>query len=212
MNRLVVFSLFLLLFVTAASPGFGQADVIIKNKAKAIRDANNARQGIEPNQPLAPAAPAPGQGNASATNAPHGIDPAQQANIDKLAEDLAAIKAGVRVPLDQRAEIQTNVLALAKGTVKPSGQSVTNLVKSLSLALAGSGVGLKEGGSAQIARSINVVVNSVNLSPSQVQPVIIAARNALLTGGVPEDDYKPVVTDMNAIVTELHKSKPKPSP
>jgi hypothetical protein len=209
MNRFVVLSLSLLLFATAASPVFGQgAEVIIKNKAKAIRDANNARQGIEPNQPAAPAAPAPGS---TATNAPRGIDPAQQANIDKLTDDIASIKPGVRVPLDQRAQIQADTLVLAKGA-KPSGQSLTNLVKDLSLALAGKSVALKDTSPTQLARDINVVVNSMNLAPSQVQPVIIAARNTMLTSGVPEDDYKPVVTDMNAIVTELQKQRAKPSP
>lgn len=210
MNRLVVFPLLALLFALGTSPVFGQADVIIKNKAKAIRDANNARQGIEPNQPAAPAAPAPGAGSAATNSGPHGIDPTQQANIDKLTEDLGAIKAGVRVPLDQRAQMHTNVLVLAK-SAKPSGQAVTNLVKDLCMAIAGSGVALKEGGPSQIAHAINVVVNSVNLSSSQVQPVIISARNALLTGGVPEDDYKPVVNDLNAIVTELQKNKGKPA-
>ena len=209
MNRFVVFSISLLLFATTASSLFGQgAEVIIKNKAKAIRDANNARQGIDPNQPAAPAAPAPGS---TSTNAPRGIDPAQQANIDKLTEDIASIKPGVRVPLDQRAQIQADTLVLAKGA-KPSGQSLTNLVKDLSLALAGKSVALNETSPTQLARDINVVVNSMNLAPSQVQPVIIAARNTMLTSGVPEDDYKPVVTDMNAIVTELQKQKAKPSP
>ncbi len=211
MNRFIAFLLFPLLFAVCALPAFGQADVIIKNKAKAIRDANNARQGIEPNQPVAPAAPAPGAANGTGTNAPHGIDPAQQANIDKLAEDLASIKSGVRVPLDQRSQLLTNILTLAKGSTKPSGQSVTNLVKDLSGALAGSGVAIKEGGHAQIAKSINVVVNSSHLTSGQVQPVIIAARNTLLTGGVTEDNYKPVVTDLNAIVTELHKNEAKPA-
>jgi hypothetical protein len=210
MNRFVVLSLSVLLFGTATSSLFGQGAqaVIIQNKAKAIRDANNARQGIDSTQPAAPAAPAAGS---TTTNVPRGIDPAQQANIDKLTEDIAAIKPGVRVPLDQRAQIHADALVLAK-SAKPSGQSLTNLVKDLSLALAGKSVALKDSGPAQLARYINVIVNSMNLASSQVQPVIIAARNVMLTSGVPEDDYKPIVADMNAIVTELQKQKAKPSP
>ena len=210
MNRFVALSLSVLLFATATSSLFGQGAqaVIIQNKAKAIRDANNARQGIDSTQPAAPAAPAAGS---TTTNAPRGIDPAQQANIDKLTEDIAAIKPGVRVPLDQRAQIHADALVLAK-SAKPSGQSLTNLVKDLSLALAGKSVALKDSGPAQLARYINVIVNSMNLASSQVQPVIIAARNVMLTSGVPEDDYKPIVADMNAIVTELQKQKAKPSP
>jgi hypothetical protein len=207
MNRFVAPSLFLLLFLACASSAFAQgAEVIMKNKARAIRDANNAQQGVVPTQP---AAPAPGAPGASATNAPRGIDPAQQANIDKLAADFSDIKPGTRVPLDQRQQIQADALILAKGAAKPSGQSLTNLVKDLSAALAHSGVNLKDTGPAQLARYINIVVNSMNLSAGQVQPVIIAARNTLLTSGVGEDDYKPVVTDLNAIVTELQKARPK---
>lgn len=202
MKRLA--SLFLLLLLGGTTHVFAQADVIIKNKAKAIRDANNAQQGVPPPQPAAPGAPG------SSTNAPRGIDPAQQAKIDKLESDLSGIQAGVRVPLDHRKEIQESVLALAKGAVKPSGQSLTNLVRDLSIALAEKGVTLKDPGPAQLARHINVVVNSMNLSAGQVQPAIIAARNILLTAHVPEDDYKDVVTSMNAIVTELQKNKPKP--
>ena len=207
MKRFVVLSFSLLLFATRNFPLFGQGaqGALIKNKARAIRDANNARQGIDSTQPAAPAA-APGS---AAANAPRGIDPAQQANIDKLADDIASIKPGVRVPLDQRAQIQADTLVLAK-SAKPSGQSLTNLVKDLSLALAGKSVALKETGPAQLARDINVVVNSMNLASSQVQPIIIAARNIMLTSGVPEDDYKPIVADLNTIVTDLQKQKPSP--
>jgi hypothetical protein len=206
MNRFA--ALFLLLLMAGTSSVFAQADVIIKNKAKAIRDANNAQQGVTPAQP---AAPAPGAPAASGTNAPRGIDPAQQANIDKLADDFSGIKAGVRVPLGQRTQMQADMLALAKGTVKPSGQSLTNLVKDLSSALAGKNAALKETGPAQLARNINIVVNSGKLTAGQVQPVIIATRNILLTGGVPEEDYKPVVEDLNVIVAELQKGKAKPT-
>jgi hypothetical protein len=207
MNRFVAFLLFLPLLFTGAAPGFAQGvNALAIGKAKSIRDANNAQQGVAPAQPGSPVSAAP------ATNAPRGIDPAQQANIDKLGDDLAAIKAGVRVPLDQRQQIQADALVLAKGAAKPSPQSLTNLVKDLSLAIAGKSVNLKETSPAQLAHHLNIIVNSMNLTPGQVQAAIIAARNLLLTSGVPEDDYKPVVADLNAIVTELQKNKPKPSP
>jgi hypothetical protein len=206
MNRFVVALLFVAFLYLAACPAFAQGvNELAVQKARKIRDANNAAQGVTPAQPVAPQ---PGA-SSSGTNAPKGIDPAQQANIDKLASDISDIKPGVRVHLDQRQQIQTDALVLAKGTAKPSGQCLTNLVKDLSSALAGSAVNMKETGPPQLARDINVVVNSMNLSPGQIQPVIIAARNLLLTSGVPEDDYKPVVDDMNAIVTELQKNKPK---
>jgi len=206
MNRFIAASLFFLALMAGTLPAFAQGaqGAIIKNKALGIRDANNAQQGVTPAPPAAPASAAP------ATNAPRGIDPAQQANIDKLAADISDIKPGVRVPLDQRQQIQADALLLAKGAAKPSSQSLTNLVKDLSLALAGKGAALKDTGPAQLARDVNIVVNSMNLTSGQVQPAIIAARNLLLTSGVPEDDYKPVVADLNAIVAELQKNKPKP--
>lgn len=205
MKRLVVISFIFSLFITGAAPGFAQGVYsAAKGRARNVNDANNAAQGITPAQPGAPAA-----GGAASTNAPKGIDPAQQANIDKLAADFSEIKPGVRVPMDKRQQMQADTLALAKGTAKPSGESLTNLVKHLSYALAGESAKLKETGPAQLARNINIIVNSMNLSAGQVQPAVIAARNVLLTSGVPEDDYKPVVTDLNAIVGELQKSKGK---
>jgi hypothetical protein len=209
MNRFVFSLLFSAILLIAASPAFAQGvNELAIQKAKRIRDANNAQQGATPAQP---AAPAPGA-SSSATNAPRGIEPAQQANIDKLASDISDIKPGVRVPLDQRQQIQSDALVLAKGAAKPSPQSLTNLVRHLSTALAGSNVKVKDTSPAQLARDINIVVNSMNLSSSQVQPIVIGARNLLLTSGVPEDDYKPVVDDLNAIVAELQKNKPKPVP
>jgi hypothetical protein len=206
MKRFVVCSLFLLLLIAGISPAFAQADVIIKNKAKAIRDSNNARQGIDTAPPVAPAPVAP---SASATNAPRGIDPAQQAKIDKLENDISGIQAGVRVPLDRRKEIMDDTAALVRTTIKPSPSSVSNLVTHIALALAGKGVSFKDPAPAQLARDINVVVNSLNLSPGQVQPVIVAAQNLLRAATVPEDDYKPIIADLKTIVTELQKNKPK---
>lgn len=208
MKRLVAVSSVFFLLITSATPGLAQGVYsVAKGKARNINNQNNAAQGVAPAQPAAPATGAAG----TSTNAPKGIDPAQQANIDKLASDFAEIKPGVRVPLDQRKQIVTDTLKLAKGTAKPSPESLTNLVKDLSSALAGGSTKLKDTGPAVLAKNINIVVNSVNLTAGQVQPAIIAARNVLLTSGVVEDDYKPVVTDLNAIVTELQKNKAKPA-
>lgn len=205
MNRFIVSSLFLSLCLAGTSPVLAQQGVNAIAKARARSLANGGTAQPPPPQP---GAPAPG----TSTNAGGGISAEQQANIDKLASDISDIKAGVRVPLDQRQQIQTDALVLAKGAAKPSGQSMTNLVRHLSSALAGSAVTLKDPAPAQLARDINIVVNSMNLSSGQVQPIIIAARNTLLMAHVPEDDYKPVVDDLNAIVTELQKNKPKPVP
>ena len=130
MNRFV----FLFLFFASASPAFTQGvDALAIKKAKGIRDANNAQQGAVPAQPVAPGTAAP------STNAPRGIDPGQQANIDKLASDISDIKAGVRVSLDQRKQIHADALVLAKGAVKPFGQSLNpGLSWSLSTAAAAS--------------------------------------------------------------------------
>jgi len=199
---LSVFGLWLAGFSSAHAQG---VDVLAKQKARNIRDANNAQQGVTPAQP---GAPAPGTGAASGTNTPRGIDPSQQARIDKLAEDILQIKPGTKVTLDMRTQIETDALALAKGSAKP-GQTLTNLVRHLSAALSGNGVALKDTGPALLARAINVVVNSMNLSSSQVQPVIIQARNTLMTSGVNEEDYKTVVADLNALVAEIQKNKAK---
>jgi hypothetical protein len=175
--------------------------ILVKEKAKQLRDQNNQRQGV-PTQPGYPAAPP-----AAPPSGAQGIAPAQQQLIDKLQADLGAIKPGATVAAEQKEQLQNDCSALAKGVSRPSKPVLTKLAADLSAALSSKGVPAKE--QAQLARAVNVVVNSANLSAAQVQTYVNAAQSALKAGGIAEQDAENVVADLKAIAAELQKNKPK---
>lgn len=200
MKRVLVFSLVTVLFV---SHSFGQGvQEMIKQKAKNIRDQNNARQGVPPPQAPPPPPPAP-----AAPSGPQGISQAQQQNIDKLSADLSAIKPGAEASADQKQQIAADIQSLSKGVSKPSKESLTKLVNNLSTILSDKSTSLTQ--QPQLAKSINVVVNSGNLSLGQAQAFIKGALDALKSGGVNEQQLQSIGTDLKSIVTDLQKSKPR---
>ena len=179
----------------------GASAILVKEKAKQFRDQNNQQQGV-PTQPGYPAAP-PG---APPTGA-QGISSAQQQLIAKLQADLAAIKPGATVAAEQKELLETDCSALAKGVSRPTKPTLTKLADDLSAALAGKA--LSAGDQAQLAKAINVVMNSGNLSAAQVQIYVNAAQSALKNSGITGQDAENVVADLKAIVAELQKNKPK---
>jgi hypothetical protein len=193
---------FCLAFVTANA--LAGPEVIATQKARNIRDQNNASQGIVPAQ-LKPAATPPAQ--PAAPSGPQGVSQAQQQSIDKLQADLAAIKAGSKVTAEARQQLAADCTNLAKGAVKPSKALVTKLADDLSAALADKSVSAAE--PAQLAKEINIVVNSGRLSATQAQTFIKASQESLKASGVSAQAAQTIGGDLAAISTELQKSKPK---
>ena len=196
--------IFCLLILSAATGNLlaqGAQGVLIKNKAKDIRDNNNASQGVAtPGAPAAGAVPA----------GPRGIDPVQQQNIDKLGEDLGLIKPGVSVSAEQKKTLQGDLTILAKSEPKPSLAALSKLTDDLAEALAAKpGAGKSQ---PQLAKALNVIVNSSKLTPGQVRMFLTNAQNALLDAGVPAAKLQAVIDDLKAITTELQPNKPKPVP
>ncbi len=177
------------------------SEMIIKQRAEQIRDANNAQQGIAPpsQQPAAamPAAPA----------VPAGPSADQLQLIDHLGTDLTAIKPGDSVSADQKQQLQTDFLTLAKGVAKPSKDLTKKLADDLSAGLADKNVSTAK--QKELARDINVVVNSVRLSAAQVQTFVTGAQNLLKNASVPDAAVQAIVADLNAIIADLQKSRPK---
>jgi hypothetical protein len=204
MTRLIVFGLASLLFtaITLAGP-----NEIIKGKAKDFRDQNNANQGVPPPPRPAPPGATPTQPVPVIPSGPQGISQAQQQNIDKLQSDLTAIKAGSEVTQEQKQGLTADCTVLAKGAIKPAKSSLTKLANDLANALADKNVSAKD--QAQLAKSINIVVNSGGLSSAQAQSFIVAAQKVLTDSGVTAQDAQTVGADLKAIVSELQKSKPK---
>jgi alanyl-tRNA synthetase len=201
MKHYFVLALGLVFLVTNA---FAGPEVIATQKARNIRDQNNASQGVPPAQSSPPAA-APNP--PAAPSGPQGISQSQQQSIDKLQADLAAIKAGSKVTAEARQQLAADCMNLAKGAAKPSKALVTKLADDLSAALADKGVTVAE--PAQLAKEINIVVNSGRLTATQAQTFIKAAQESLKASGVSAQAAQTVGNDLAAIATDLQKSKPK---
>jgi hypothetical protein len=198
----------LTVLVSLTSNLFAQLDAnngaqaqMIKERAKRIRDANNASQGVAPGTAPAPTAPAP----PPAPTGPRTMDPAQQQLVDKVQSDLFGIKSDTPATPDQKQSLETDLLTLAKGVTKPSKESVGKLAGDMVAALSAKNVTVKD--HAQLARAMNVVMNNGNVTLAQAQAFVTTTQKILQTGGVGEAEVTTVVADLKAIVSDLQKSK-----
>ena len=200
MKRLV--SAFLALsIIQTGSTALAQSDMIIKQRARNLANANNADQGAPPASPpsappAAPAAPPP--------------SPAEQEikrNLDKLETDLAAIKSGVDVSDDQKQTLRDDLNMLARASVKPSKDSLSKLTDDISAALSATNISVRERG--QLAQAINIVVNSSMTTPAQAQSFVVVAETSLRSSGVDDTGVQTVSDDLKAILAEVQKKKPK---
>jgi hypothetical protein len=200
MKRLIICLLALTLIsgvVFAQDEGGGAQAEMVKKKALGIRDANNASQGITPASPQPPPQPV--------VAAPRGIDPAQQQLIDKLQSALTATAAAPAATAAQTQTLHDDMLNLAKGTTKPSSDALSRLATSLVAALSGGNLSLRN--PAQLAKALNVVVNTGNLTPAQAQTFVTLARNNLKASGVSEQAAQTITDNLKAIVGELQKGR-----
>lgn len=202
MKQALLFGLCSTLFVASA---FAGPQEIIKQKALNIRDQNNARQGVAPNQPAAPSSPAVTQ--PVVPPGAQSISQAQQQAIDKLSADLAAIKPGAEATKDQKQSLVTDMSVLAKGSTKPSQSSLSKLADDLAAALSDKNVTIKD--PSTLSKNINILVNSGNLPATQVQTFIKAAQEALKATGAADQQVQALASNLKSITSELQKSKPK---
>jgi hypothetical protein len=104
---------------------FAQADQIIKQRAKELRDQNNVRQGVTPSTVPPAAHPAP------AVAAP---PTAQQQALSRFQSALAAITAGSQVTVAQKQALSRDLLGAAQGVPRPLPATVDKLVAELTAA------------------------------------------------------------------------------
>jgi hypothetical protein len=107
----------------------GQAQQIIKQRAKDLRDQNNARQGV----PAAPAsAPVPSAQTSPVIAAPT----PQQQSFAKVRTTVEQARAGTALTSKQREKLASDLVGMCAGSGKPSQVNATKLAESLSDALA----------------------------------------------------------------------------
>ena len=199
MKRLVS-ALLALSIIQTGSTALAQSDMIIKQRAKNLANANNAEQGALPASapsapPAAPAAP------------PSPAEQEIKRNLDKLETDLAAIKSGVDVSDDQKQTLRDDLNTLARASVKPSKDSLSKLTDDISAALSATNATPRERG--QLAQAVNVIVNSSMTTPAQAQSFVVVAETSLRSSGVDDTGVQTVSDDLKAILAEVQKKKPK---
>lgn len=200
MKRTVILSLAVALGVLDVCAQ-GAAGVIVKQRAKELRDQNNVRQGVAP--PTPPARPAPPAPPAAPVPPAATVANPRQQSIARLRADLAAIqgKAGAATEVKQR--FARDLLAASQNPTKPSGQTVTRFVDNLAAVLAGKTLATEE--LARLAQDLNAVFDCANLPTSQVQAILGDVQAILQVSGVRRQDAVNLVTDLRLIASEIQK-------
>ena len=174
---------------------FAGPDVIIKQRAKEIRDQNNVRQGVTaPSQSVQPA-------TAPATTA--NPTPIQQ-SIAKLRADLVAIKANAPVTAEQKQQITRDLLAVAQGANKPSQPTAASLANSLAAAFAEKPLADKD--CSRLLSDLAAVLNPANIQPTQMQAIYADIQAIFQANGMARKEAVKILDQVKAVGAETQKS------
>ena len=196
MNRILVQAALLAVLAGSAVAG---PDVIIRERAKQLRDENNARQGVTP-ATAPPAAPAkPGAPAAAAATV---LTP-QQANLVRLQTDLAGFKTNTTASAEQIQRLANDLSAVAQGPNKPSSQAASRLAGNLAMALAQKA--LTAGERSRLLQDLNALLNSTSLPREQTQD--IAADLQRIFKGC--DQAASIAGEAKAIAADIQKTAAK---
>ncbi len=172
--------------------------MIIKQRAKELSNQNNVRQGVPP-----PATPPPAKASPAKSATPSTPASSQQQSIARLKADLAALGGSAGAASERKLQFVRDLLAAARGTVKPSQATVTRFANSLGAALADKTVPAES--QTRLAQNIEAILNGVNLSTSQTQAIADDMQATLQTSAVPRAAAAGVAADLKAIAAEVRK-------
>ncbi len=185
-------------FATAAGFGAG-VESIIKQKAKDIRDKNNAAQGVPTAPPKAGPAPQAAQPQTSTYAAP--AVPAAVVQAQKRLEtDFAGIKAGATVSEELKKSISGSLLALCQ-TPKPAEASLAPLANSLS-----AGFAEKPLSNSRRTRLINTITQLLNprkCSQAQLDEYLADVRFIFQAEGLEKAKATAIADAARAVVSEM---------
>jgi len=177
---------------------FAGPDVIIKQRAKEIRDQNNVRQGVtspghaaSPSQPSAP----------SASSAP---SPVLQQSLAKVRADLAAFKPNSPVTPQQKLQLKNDLLASAQGAGKPSSATISVLADSLSAAFTQSAFPDKDRD--RLVSRLAAVLNPANIQSAQMDAIYADVQAIFQANGLTRKDAVKIVDQVKAVGAETRKS------
>lgn len=175
----------------------GGAENIIKQRAKDLRDQNNARQGAAPPPRAAPAATQPPPQPAPAVP----LTQSQQA-LGRLQSDLTALRPGAQVSETQKQQLTRSLAAIAQGK-KPSPQSTSQLASSLAAAL-GEKL-LSNPTRSRLIQNLSAVMNAEKFGASQLNDTVKDIQSIFKSNGVSEAATERVAVAARAVVSDLHQ-------
>jgi hypothetical protein len=177
---------------------FAGPDVIIKQRAKEIRDQNNVRQGVtSPGQAASPSQP-------SAPSASSAPSPVLQQSLAKVRADLAAFKPNSPVTPQQKLQLKNDLLASAQGAGKPSSATISVLADSLSAAFTHSAFPDKDRD--RLVSRLAAVLNPANIQSAQMDAIYADVQAIFQANGLTRKDAVKIVDQVKAVGAETRKS------
>ena len=134
----------------------------------------------------------------------------QQANLQKLSNDLSALQAGSDVTEAQVKALQTSLYAMCDGATKPSQESVNNLGTDLTTALDDGDLSNKE--MAQLTHDLEAVLNSAGIPISEFTTVVNNLKAILTSSNIDKTDIEAIAADCKAIYDALNPPSSVTSP
>ncbi|MCL4179658.1 MAG: hypothetical protein KJ072_18160 [Verrucomicrobia bacterium] len=196
--------LYILLLAIGTSQALGQAH-IIKQRARELSDQNNARQGITPNAPTAPTRATPPSPQPAAPPQPMFASPEQlrQHDISTLKAEVARVEPGVAIDQTWTGQLTKNLTTAARGTVKPSAKTTSQLAGNLGAALGQAR--LTAANQAQMAEDMVAILNCGGVAADQTQSRITSVQATLQRGGVERKLAVAVANDLKAVAAEIQQ-------
>ncbi|MGO8678075.1 MAG: hypothetical protein ACLQVX_19705 [Limisphaerales bacterium] len=190
----------------AAGSAFGQGSaVIIKQRAKELRDQNNADQGVTAPAPSVQPS-APGAAASTETAPPRPLTPHQQ-DLLRLRGDLTAIKPDAPATQAMKQQLAKDLIAAADGPNKPSQTAANKLAESLSSAL--SEKLLAATTRQRLFLNINNVLNPQKIGQAQLVDIAGDIQALFEANNLEQKQAAAVAGDAKAIAVEIQKAAAK---
>jgi len=175
------------------------SEQIIKQRAKDIRDQNNAKQGVPP--PASSAHPAASQSQ------PVVLAPTpEQASTKRLSASIEPMIAGANVTTEQRQKLSSDLMAAVPAPAKPSKESVARLSDELIRGLVAKPVS----GSQRerlVAALVSSLGNAAKLSPPQLDAAARDMQAIFHSAGLPNQDAGKISDALRSVVGDAQKTK-----
>ena len=175
-----------------AAAAFGQgSQVIIRERAKELRDQNNVRQGVPPpTQPAQPMTP----------NGPTAPQPSPA--LQKLKSDLSAITANSQIAATQKEKIAQDILAIAQ-TAKPSLATANKLAEKVTAAFAEKP--LSAASLARFTQELDAILNPAKYPQAKPEGIFADVQAIFQENGLKRDKAVAIADDVKALSAEIQK-------